>query len=182
MAWPPGVEAICVFFGWSPMMLLVWDCFKICIWFFRFLISLSLGLGSCLVLEVLLDGYFPRFCGRLFGFNVFSLLASVWDSFSAFVLLNFSVVLTLVLVLLVLCTTLAYVFWNPVLCLVGCGVSLLLNFVCISNNWTFWTSFVVGDVWCLLPCFWWFFQCSGILLFLLYFSNVFLHLWCCLLL
>ena len=78
--------------------------------FFRFLISLSLGLGSCLVLEVLLDGDFPRLCGRLFGFNVFSLLRSVWDSFSAFVLLNFSVVLTLVLVLLVLCTTLALFF------------------------------------------------------------------------
>ena len=110
VASPPSLETICAFFGLSQVMLLVWDCFKIRISFFRFSISLSLGLGSCLVLEVLLDGDFPRLCGRLFGFNVFSLLRSVWDSFSAFVLLNFSVVLTLVLVLLVLCTTLALFF------------------------------------------------------------------------
>ena len=112
----------------SPVMLLVWACFKIRVLFFRFSIYLSLGLGSCLVLEVLLDGDFPRLCGRLFGFNVFSLLRSVWDLFSAFALINISVVLTLVLVLLVLCTTLGYVFWNPVLCLMGCSVSFVVEF------------------------------------------------------
>ena len=85
VACPPGVEAICAFFGLSPVMLLVWDCFKIRISFFRFSISLSLGLGSCLVLEVLLDGDFPRYCGRLFGFNIFSLLRSVWDSLYTFI-------------------------------------------------------------------------------------------------
>ena len=128
VVWPPGLEAICAFFGLSPVMLLVWDCFKICISFFRFSTCLSLGLDSCLVLEVLLDGDFPRLCGRLFGFNIFNLFRSVWDSFSAFALLNVSVVLTLVLVLLVLCTALAYVFGNPVLCLVGCDVSFVAEF------------------------------------------------------
>ena len=86
VASPPSLETICAFFGLSPVMLLVWDCFKIRISFFRFLISLSLGLGSCLVLEVLLDGDFPRLCSRLFRFNVFSLLRSVWDSFSVLML------------------------------------------------------------------------------------------------
>ena len=177
VAWPPDVEAICAFFGLSPVMLLVWDCFKIRVSFFRFSISFSLGLGSWLVLEVLLDGDFPRLCGCLFGFNVFSLLRSVWNSSSSLALLDLWVILTLVPVLLVPCPTLAYVFWNPVLCLVGCGVSSVVEFGFISNNWTFWTFFVVGDLWCLLHCFWWSFQCSGILLFLLYFLNVFLYLW-----
>ena len=107
VAWPPSLEAIYAFFGLSPVMLLVWDCFKIRILFFRFSISLSLGLDSCLVLEVILGGDFPRLCSRLFGFNVFDLLRSVSSSFSAFVLLTFSVVLTLVLVSLVPSTTLA---------------------------------------------------------------------------
>ena len=109
VAWPPGVEAICAFFGLSLVILLVWDCSKICISIFRFSISLSLRLGSCLFLEVLLDGDFPWLCGHLFRFNVFSFLRSDWDSFSALVLLDLWVILSLVLVLLVSFTTLAYV-------------------------------------------------------------------------
>ena len=85
VVWPPGVEAICAFFGLFPVMLLVWDCFKIRISFFRFSISLSLGLGSCLLLEVFLDGDFQWLCGRLFGFNIFSLFRSVWDSLYTFI-------------------------------------------------------------------------------------------------
>ena len=141
MVWPPSVEVICTFFGLSPVKLLVWDCFKIRISFFRFSISLSLGFGSFLVLEVLLDGDFLRLCGRLFGFNVFSLLKSAWDSFSVFVLLNLSVVLTLALVLFVLCTTLAYVFWNPIFCLVGCGVSFVVEF-CLYYKYLIFLKFL----------------------------------------
>ena len=127
----PSLEAIFAFFRLSLLMMLFLDCFKNCISFFRFSIYFSIEFDSCLVLEVLLDCDFSQLCGGLFRFNVFSLLRRVWDSFSAFLLLDFSVILTLVLVLLVTCTTLAYVFWNHVLCLVGYGVS----FIC-------WISFV----------------------------------------
>ena len=125
VACPPGVEAICTFFGLSSVMLLVWDCFKVRISLFRFSISLSLGLGSCLVLEVVLDGSFPRLCGCLFGFNVFRI---IWNSFSAFVFLDLWAILTLLLVSLVPCRTLAYIFWNPVLCLIGFSVSSVIEY------------------------------------------------------
>lgn len=46
----------------------------------------------------------------LFSFNVFSFLRSVWDLFSALVLLHLWVILTLMLVLLVPYATLVYVF------------------------------------------------------------------------
>ena len=129
MTWSVDVEAICKFFGLSPVILLVGECFKICISFFWILISFSLVLGSGLVLEVLLNGDFSRLCGCLFGFNVFSLLKSIWDSFSVLMLLDLlEVVLALVLVLLVPCTTFAYAFGNPILCLVDCSVSSVFKF------------------------------------------------------
>ena len=63
VAWPSGMVATCAFFGLSPVMLLIWDCFKIRISFFRFSISLCLGLGSCLVLfcDLFLFSFFDFF-------------------------------------------------------------------------------------------------------------------------
>ena len=63
VTWPPGVEAIYIF-GLPQVMLLVWECVKIRISFFRFSISLSLWLSSHLILELLLDGDFPSWLER----------------------------------------------------------------------------------------------------------------------
>ena len=71
---------------------------------------------------------FLAFRNCLFVFNVFSLFRIVWYSFPAFLLLDLWVILTLEWVLSVPCSTLAYVFWNPVLCLVGWGFSSVVEF------------------------------------------------------
>ena len=101
--------------------------------FFRYSISLTLRLSSCLVLEVLLDGYFLRLCGRLFGLNVFSLLRSVWDSFSVCVAnflsgTNIGVSVVTTLHNTCICTLYNTCYANTALCLVGCGVSFVVEF------------------------------------------------------